>query len=41
METTITPSFSTTATVVRSSTTGKQNNPIYRQITDEKIALLI
>ena len=41
METTITPSFSTTATVVRSSTTGKQNNPIYRQITDEKIALFI
>ncbi|WP_213086922.1 sugar transferase [Chitinophaga agrisoli] len=41
METTITPSFPTAATIVRSNATGKQNNPIYRQIADEKIVLLI
>src|ERR1044072_43364 len=41
METTITPSFSTTATIVRSATSGKPNTTIIRQISDEKIALFI
>lgn len=41
METTITPSFSTTATIVRSATAGKPNTTIIRQISDEKIALFI
>jgi lipopolysaccharide/colanic/teichoic acid biosynthesis glycosyltransferase len=41
METTITPSFSTTATIVRSATSGKPNTTIIRHISDEKIALFI
>jgi lipopolysaccharide/colanic/teichoic acid biosynthesis glycosyltransferase len=41
METTITPSFSTTATIVRSAATGKPNTTIIRHIADEKIALFI
>jgi lipopolysaccharide/colanic/teichoic acid biosynthesis glycosyltransferase len=40
METTITPSFSTTEPIVRSNT-GRQSNTIIRHIADEKIALFI
>ncbi|TWI86201.1 sugar transferase [Chitinophaga japonensis] len=41
METTITPSFSTTATIVRSNTAGKQPGAVIRHIADERIALFI
>lgn len=41
METTITPSFSTAATIVRNAPAGKPYTTIIRHIADEKIALFI
>lgn len=41
METTITPSFSTTATIVRGTAAARTSSAIIRHIADEKIALFI